>query len=203
MAKWKGEPVRLEAILLLRLQHGRDYYVSVRGQWLPSCLGSRLTAVASTHSLCTAGTRKSATIPAAPAELTALLSILNGQLDLAADKARAALRILHGDGDIGELGEEEDEEERSPMRTSAAAAPTAAPTTAPTTGPTATPAPLASNMPSSQDVPEEATAAAASSADHTLRLEIDEGAELAIASLLSRVSMVGRRHCTAVHVTLP
>lgn len=37
----RKQPARLEAILLLRLLHGRDYYVTVRGQWRPSCLGSR------------------------------------------------------------------------------------------------------------------------------------------------------------------
>ena len=41
MARWKKEPVNLEGILLLRLLNGRDYYVTVRGRWLPSCLGTR------------------------------------------------------------------------------------------------------------------------------------------------------------------
>lgn len=48
-AKETGEVAKLESILLLRLLHGRDYYVTVRAEWQASCLGSRWAGFAYQH----------------------------------------------------------------------------------------------------------------------------------------------------------
>ncbi|KAL1530307.1 hypothetical protein AB1Y20_001217 [Prymnesium parvum] len=92
VARWKKEAVKLEAILLLRLLHGRDYYVTVRGEWMPSCLGVRLTNSprAATNSAADSALHVSEIAP----ELHALLGSLEPHVEAAEETARSALRTI-------------------------------------------------------------------------------------------------------------
>ena len=94
--------VDLDAILLLRLHHGRDYYLSVQARWTASCLGNRLSnkmtigwPIRSRHSTRAPPRSVDGNAPAAvalPSEVVVLLSALDDVVTAARMAADAAIQ---------------------------------------------------------------------------------------------------------------
>ena len=107
-----GRSWRMEAILLLRLLNGRDYYVTATAEWRPSCLGLRLT------SRTTAGAPLLAPRPAAqseaaggeadlmPHELAAMLGVLQAEINVANSAAARAVEAADAAAHAAEAAQE-------------------------------------------------------------------------------------------------